>query len=104
MLRAAALWIVFLGLYLLFAAPVSTQELIAGVPSAAAVTGFALLYRRAEERRMDIRTPWLRVMLRALGTLPPDALRVGGRAAAVALGAALCAGGARSAAAVSARQ
>ncbi len=78
MLRAAALWIVFLGLYLLFAAPVSTQELIAGVPSAAAITGFALLYRRAEERRMDLRAPWFRVTRRALAAVPPDALRVGG--------------------------
>ncbi len=77
MLRAAALWIVFLGLYLLFAAPLSTQELLAGAPSAAAITGFALLYRRAEERQMDLRAPWFRVALRALATIPPDALRVG---------------------------
>ena len=77
MLRAAALWIAFLGLYLLFAAPVSTQELIAGVPSAAAITGFALLYRHAEERRMDLRAPWFRVTLCALAAVPPDVLRVG---------------------------
>jgi hypothetical protein len=76
-LRAAALWIVCLVLYLLFAAPVSTEELIAGVPSAAAITGFALLYRRAEERRMDLRAPWFRVAFRALAAIPPDALRVG---------------------------
>ncbi len=77
MLRAAALWIVFLGIYLLFTAPVSTQELIAGVPSAAAITGFALLYRRAEERRMDLRAPWLRIVFRALAAIPSDVLRVG---------------------------
>ncbi len=77
MLRAAALWIVFLGLYLVFASPISTQELIAGVPSAAAITSFALLYRHAEERRMDLRAPWFRIALRALAAIPPDALRVG---------------------------
>jgi hypothetical protein len=80
-LRAAALWIVFLGIYLLFAAPVSTSELIAGVPSAAAVTAFALLYRRAEERRLHLPAPRLRILarviLRALAAIPPDILRVG---------------------------
>ena len=77
-LRAAALWIVFLGVYLLFAGPVSASELIAGVPSAALITGFALLYRRTEERQMDLRAPWLRVILRSLGAVPGDAVRVGG--------------------------
>jgi hypothetical protein len=76
--RAAALWIVFLGLYLLFAAPVSWSELIAGAPSAALITAFALFYRRAEERRLDLRAPWLRVILRSLGAVPGDSLRVGG--------------------------
>ena len=77
MRRAAALWIVFLGLYLFFAAPVSSSELVAGVPSAAALTAFALLYRRAEERRMNLRAPWLRVIFRSLGSVPGDVLRVG---------------------------
>jgi hypothetical protein len=77
-LRAAALWIVFLGLYLLFAAPVSSSELTAGIPAAAAVTGFALAYRRAEQRRMDLRAPWFRVILRALAAIPGDVVRVGG--------------------------
>ena len=78
MLRAAILWIVFLGLYLLFAGPVSSSELIAGVPCAAAVAGFALIYRRAQEQQMDLRAPWLRVVLRSLGNVPRDVLRVGG--------------------------
>jgi hypothetical protein len=76
-LRAAALWIVFLGLYLLFAAPVSSSELIAGVPAAAAITAFALIYRRAEKRQMDLRAPWLPVILRSLAAIPGDILRVG---------------------------
>jgi hypothetical protein len=75
--RAAALWIVFLGLYLCFAAPVSSSELVAGVPIAAALTAFALLYRRAEERRMNLLAPWLRVIFRSLGSVPGDVLRVG---------------------------
>ena len=78
MLRPAIFWIVFLGLYLLFAAPVSTSELIAGVPAAALITAFAIIYRRAEERRMDLRAPWRRVILHVLGSIPGDSLRVGG--------------------------
>lgn len=78
MLRAAALWIVFFGLYLFFAAPVSSSELIAGAPSAAAITAFALLYRRSEETWMDLRAPWLRVILHSLGAIPGDVLRLGG--------------------------
>jgi hypothetical protein len=77
-LRVAALWIVFLGLYLFFAAPVSSSELIAGIPSAAAITAFALHYRRAEDKRMDLRAPWMRVILRTLKAVPGDVLRVGG--------------------------
>lgn len=79
MLRAAALWIVFLGVYLLFAAPVSSSELIAGIPSAAAITAFPLAYRPTEERRMDLRAPWLRVILRTLAAIPGDVVRVGRR-------------------------
>jgi hypothetical protein len=77
-LRAAALWIVFLGLYLFFAAPVSSSELVAGVPSAAAITAFALQYRRAADRRMDLRAPWARFILLSLKAVPGDVLRVGG--------------------------
>lgn len=77
MLRAAALWMVFLGLYLLFASPVSSSELIAGVPSAAAIAAFALHNRRAEDRRMDLRAPWLRVILHSLAAIPGDVTRVG---------------------------
>ncbi len=74
-LRGAATWAVFLALYLLLAGAISTNELLAGVPAAAAASCFATALHRVEERRTSLRGPWPRLLLRPLTALLPDAVK-----------------------------
>jgi hypothetical protein len=77
MTRAILLWIVFAASYLLFAGQASETELVALLPTATAVTAFALLCRATQDRRLDLRAPWPRVIARSLISVPADSVRVG---------------------------
>lgn len=70
-------WVVLAGLYLLFAGQLSGSEVIAGVPASLAAAVFALLVHRVQPRRFQVRAPWLRVVVRPIAALFPDAARVG---------------------------
>ncbi len=73
--RGAATWSVFLAFYLLLAGAISTNELLAGIPAAAAASCFAIGLHRVEERRTSLRGPWPRLLLRPLAALLPDAVK-----------------------------
>lgn len=79
MLRAIALWVVLSGFYLLCAGTLSATEFIVGLPAAGAATVFALLVRRFEDGRLNLRAPWLHVVGAPLAALFADAARVGRR-------------------------
>jgi hypothetical protein len=70
-------WVVLTGFYFLFAGTLSLSEMIGGLPTAAVATGFALVLRRAETHRLCLKAPWLRVIGKPLGSVGPDAFRVG---------------------------
>ncbi len=63
--------------YFLLAGQVSVTEIIACVPVAALAAAFSATLLRAKERRFHLRRRALLAMLRAIGALLPDAVRVG---------------------------
>ncbi len=76
-LRGAVAWLVFFGVYLLYAGEVSLNEILAGIPAAGALACFAVASRRAEQRHLRVRAPWPRLLLRPVGSLFADAAKVG---------------------------
>lgn len=74
----AAFWFAgFLGLYLLLAGTVSVTEAGAGAAVASATTGFVLARRQAADRAVALPLPPAHAVLRPLGALLSDTLRVG---------------------------
>lgn len=77
MLLGLVTWVVFLGAYFLFAGQVSATEIVAGVPSSAAVGCFAVVLHRTQSRRFRLQGPWWRILGLPLAAVFPDAARVG---------------------------
>ena len=75
-LFAITVWIALTCFYLLFAGQASMSEMIAGVPSGAMATCFAVLLRQARSRPLRLQAPWPRVVGRPLVSLFPDAVWV----------------------------
>lgn len=74
---AFIVFLVSIGLYLLFAGQVSGTEVAAGVPAAGLIAAYAGLRHRGESRPMRLRGPWLRLVLAPLASVAGDAVRVG---------------------------
>ncbi len=74
---AVVVFLVSIGLYLVFAGEVSGTEAAAGVPAAGLVTVYAGLRHRGASRPMRLRGPWLRLVLSPMASVASDAVRVG---------------------------
>ena len=74
---AFVVFLVSIGLYLVFAGQVSGTEVAAGVPAAGLVAAYAGLRHRGESRPMRLRGPWLRLVLSPMASVAGDAARVG---------------------------
>ena len=73
----AFVFLISMGLYLIFAGQVSGTEIAAGVSAAGLVTAYAGLRHRGELRPMRLRGPWLRLVLSPMAAVAGDAARVG---------------------------
>lgn len=74
---AFVVFLVSIGMYLVFAGQVNGTEAAAGVPAAGLVAAYAGLRHRGESRAMRLRGPWLRLLLSPMVSVAGDAARVG---------------------------